>query len=107
MAKKEDKISFKSILNQFMQKSLQSLISVVAEHSDHLVEWIKDISGLRRKIRKLFVAVVFSAAGLGVFGVGVAQYIASLYPSLGNGISYMLVGIVPILIGVLYIKMND
>jgi len=42
MVKKEDKVTFKSILNQFMQKSLQSLISVVAEQSEHLIGWVKD-----------------------------------------------------------------
>ena len=107
MAKKEDKISFKSILNQFMQKSLQSLISVVAEQSDHLVEWIKNISGFRRKIKKLIVTVILLTAGLGIFGVGISQYIASLYPNLGNGLSYILVGIVFVLIAALYTKFNE
>ena len=107
MAKKGDKISFKSILNQFMERSLQSLISVVAEQSEHIVEWVKNISGLKRKIKKLIVAVIFVTAGLGIFGVGISQYIANLYPGLRNGISYLLVGVVFVLIGLLYSKFNE
>jgi len=106
MPKKEEKFSFKSILNKFMEKSMQSLIDVVAEHSEHLVEWIKNISGLRRKIRTLIVVVILVTAGLEVFGVGFAKYIASIYPNLANGLSYMLIGITLIIIALLYKKFD-
>ena len=107
MPKKEEKFSFKSILNKFMEKSLQSLISVMAEQSEHLVEWIKNISGLKRKIRMLIVIIVLLSAGLGIFGVGISQYLVNLYPNLGNGLAYILVGIAYILIAVIYVKFSE
>lgn len=106
MVKKES-FSFKRILNQFMQASIQSIVSVVAEQSEHIVDWLKDISGLKRKIKKFLTVVVISAAGLGILGVGIAQYIASLYPNLANGLSYMLVGVILILIAWIYLKYNE
>jgi len=107
MAKKEEKVSFKSLLNQFMQKSLQSLISVIAKHADHLMDWVENIPSIKRKIRKLITAIIILTAGLGILGVGVAQYIASLYPKLSNGLSYMIVGIVLMLIAAFYLKFNE
>ena len=65
MAKKEATVTFKSILNQFMQISIQSLISVIAEQSEHLVDWVKNISGLKRKIKKIISVIIISTAGLG------------------------------------------
>ena len=53
MPKKQEKITFKSLLNKIMENSFQSLISVAAEESDHLVKWIKDIPQIGRKIKRL------------------------------------------------------
>ena len=104
MAKKG---GFQSLLNQFMQKSLQSLISVVAEQSEHLIGWVKDIAGLKRKIKKIITSIIILTAGLAIFGVGISQYIASLYPNLANGLSYLLVGAVFILAALIYLKSNE
>ena len=107
MAKKEGKLNFKSLFNEFMEKSLRSLISVVAEHSDHLASWIQNISGFRRKLRHLLTAVILASAGLSVLGIGIGLYVANLYPNLGNGISHILVGAVLVLIALLYMKSNE
>jgi len=107
MAKKEAKVTFKSILNQFMERSFQSLISVVAEQSDHIIGWVKDISGLKKKIRKILAVMVISTAGLGILGVGISQYLVSLYPNLANGASYILVGSVFLLVAFIYLKSNE
>ena len=107
MAKKEDTFSFKSIFRQFMQKSLQSLVSVVAEHADNISDWIKNISGFKRKIRKMLAAAILLSAGLSVAGIGASIYIASLYPKLGNGISHIAVGITIILVATVYLKFKE
>ena len=107
MAKKEGKLSFKSLFNELMEKSLRSLIFVVAEHSDHLASWIKNISGFRRRIRRLLTAVILVSAGLSVVGIGIGLYIAELYPNLDNGVSHILVGAVLVLIALLYMKSNE
>lgn len=107
MAKKEEKVTFKSVLNQLMAKSLQSLISVAAEEAEHLATWIKNLSGIGKKIRHLMTTIILFSAGLGVLGIGVALYIKEQFPNLNNGVSHILVGFVIILIAALHTKYNE
>jgi len=104
---KEEKISFKSLLNQLMEKSMQGLITVAIEESEHLVNWIKNISGIGKKIRKLLTTVILFSAGLGVLGIGIALYINELYPNLGLGQSHIMIGLLIILIAALYTKFKE
>ena len=107
MVKKEDKFSFKSLLNQVMQKSLQSLISVLAEHSEHLMDWVKSIPSIKKKLRKMIIVVILFSSGLSVIGIGISLYIASLYPNFGNGFSHIIIGIVIILVALIYVKLSE
>lgn len=104
---KEEKITFKSLLNKLMENSLQSLISVAAQESDHLVKWIKDISGIGRKIRILLTTIILFSAGLGVLGIGIALYINEAFPNISRGISHILVGLIIITIAALYTKFKE
>ncbi|MBU90417.1 hypothetical protein CMO94_02645 [Candidatus Woesearchaeota archaeon] len=104
---KEEKITFKSVLNKLMEKSLQSLISVAAEEAEHLAKWIRDLSGIGKKIRHLMTTIILFSAGLGVLGIGVALYINELYPNLSNGTSHILIGLIIILIAALLTKYNQ
>ena len=104
MAKKEEKITFKSALNKLMEKSLESLLSVAAQEAEHLASWIRKLSGLGKKIRNLLTTVILFSAGLGVLGIGVALYIYEVFPNISKGIAHILVGLVIILIAALYTK---
>jgi len=107
MAKTEGKLSFKSLFNEFMEKSLRSLITVVADQSDHIASWIRNISGFRRRMRQLLTAIILVTAGLVVSSMGLGTYLAKLYPNLDNGVSHILIGIVLVIIAILYTKMSD
>jgi hypothetical protein len=107
MAKKEEKITFKSILNKVMEKSMNSLISVAAEEAEHLITWIKNLSNLGRKIRNLLTTVILFSAGLGVLGIGVALYIKEQFPNITDGVSHILVGITIISIAALHSKFSE
>jgi len=106
-AEKEEKISFKSVLNQLMAKSLQSLISVAAEEAEHLTTWIKNLSGIGKKIRKILTTVILFSAGLGVLGIGIALYVNELFPNFSRGISHIFVGLIIISIAALYTKFKE
>jgi len=105
MAKKQS--TFKSILNQVMEKSLQSLFSVAAQEAEYLIKWIKNISGLGRKIRNLMTTIILFAAGLGVLGIGISIYIHELYPNISLGTSHIIIGLAIILIAALHTKYNE
>jgi len=104
MPKKEEKINFRSLLNKLMEKSLQPLISVIIEEAEHLINWIKNLSGIGKRVRNLLTTVILFSAGLGVLGIGIALYINELYPHISNGLSHILVGLVIILIAALHSK---
>ena len=107
MAKKEEKITFKSILNKVMEKSMNSLISVAAEEAEHIVNWIRNLSGLGKKIRNLLTTVILFSAGLGVLGIGIALYIKEQFPNITDGVSHILVGITIISIAALHSKFSE
>lgn len=107
MAKKEEKITFKSILNKLVEKSLNSLISIVAQESEHITKWLRDLSGLGKKIRRLLTTLILFTAGLGILGIGTAIYISELSPKLSSGQSHILVGLFVILIAAIYSKSTE
>ena len=104
---KEEKITFKSLLNQLMEKSMQSLISVAAQEAEHLARWIRELGGLGRKIRKLLTTIILFSAGLGVLGIGIALYINELYPKISQGTSHLLIGLTIILIAAIYSRFSE
>jgi hypothetical protein len=104
---KEEKVTFKSLLNKLMGKSLQSLITVAVQEAEHLTKWIKNLSGLGKKIRNLMTTVILFSAGLGVLGIGIALYVKELFPDFSSGIAHILVGLVILLIAVLHSKYTE
>jgi hypothetical protein len=107
MPKKQEKVSFKSLLNQLMENSLQSLITVAAQESKHLVSWLKNLSEIGRKVKTLLTTVILFSAGLGVLGIGISLYVSEMFPDLGRGVSHILVGLVIILIAALNLKISE
>lgn len=104
MPKKEDKFGLKALLQRLMEKSLQSLVSVISQQADHLVDIIKNISLIKRKIRKLMAEVVLLSAGLAVLGTGLGIYLAGKFPELADGVPQMLIGLSLMLAALLYAK---
>jgi hypothetical protein len=104
---KEEKVTFKSILNKVMEKSMNSLISVAAEEAEHIVNWIRNLSGLGKKIRNLLTTVNLFSAGLGVLGIGVALYVKEQFPNMAGGVPHILVGIAIISIAALHSKFSE
>jgi hypothetical protein len=104
---KEEKITFKSVLNKVMDKSMNSLVSVAAQEAEHLITWIKNLSGLGKKIRHLMTTIILFSAGLGVLGIGVALYLNEVFPNISKGTSHILVGLVIISIAALHTKYNE
>jgi len=92
MAKKEGRFNIKSFFNGLMEKSLQGLISVAAEQSEHLIDLLKNIPLIKKKIRRIVISAVFLTAGLVIFGLGAGLYLANLL-GLSTSSSYMMVGL--------------
>jgi hypothetical protein len=100
MAKK--KSAFKDILKEFGTKTLEILVASI--DTVNIVKWIQNISGIKEKIRKCIISAVVAIAGLAVLLLGVASFLASKFPVLGNGISELIVGVVVLIAATIYAK---
>ena len=99
---KKSEPKLKSLLKELAGEVIASLISSLHGKTSSILAWAKDMKGLKRKIAKRVACVIFVISGLTVFGLGLAQYIAFLIPSLQNGLSYIIIGAVLIAAGFLY-----
>lgn len=106
IAKKEGKISLKGILSQLMEKSIQSLISVVAQQAEHLVGLLKDLPLLKRKLKHMLTGLALFIAGLVISGIAIAMYLEEMFPNLITGFPYILVGFVFIAIAAIFMEIK-
>ncbi|MAE43260.1 hypothetical protein CMO93_05795 [Candidatus Woesearchaeota archaeon] len=106
MPKKEDKLSLKKLLNQLMERSIQSIISVVAQQAEHLVGLIKDIPIFKRRIKHMLAGVAFFTAGLVISGIAIAMYLEEIFPNLVTGMPYILIGFVFILTAAIFMEIK-
>ena len=94
----------KDIFKEFMEKSAGILLSLI--ENINVTEWIKDILHLRSKIRKYTIVLILSITALTVLMLGVASYIASQTPKLGNGVAEILIGLILAIVAFIYHQMR-
>ena len=100
MAKK--KSGFKDLLKEFGTKALEIVVSSVDVAL--IAKWFQNIGGIKEKIKKGIISALLGIAGLVVLLMGIASFLASKFPVLGNGISELIVGVVIIIIATIYVK---
>jgi len=101
LAKKQTS-KLKSLLKGLAEEVTASLIASLHGKTSSIVAWAKDISGLKRRIAKRVACIILIISGATILGLGLAQYLAYLIPSLQNGFSYMIMGAMLIAAGLLY-----
>jgi len=107
MPKKEDKINLKLLFKKILEKSLLSVIPIIAEETEHLAQWIKNISGIGKKIRSLMTIIILFTAGIGILGIGISHFLSEKFSNLSVGESHIIVGLFVILIAAIYSKSNE
>ncbi len=94
----------KDFFREFLEKSVEILLSLIEKIN--VTEYIKDILHLKSKIRKYTIILILSITALTVLMLGVASYIASQIPKLGNGVGEILVGLILAIVTLIYYKMR-
>ena len=92
----------KNFITEFLEKSAITLLSLIENFN--VGNWVKDVFHLKEKIRKYVIISVFSITASVVFMLGIASYLASKFPALGNGVSEILIGLVLAIIALIYYK---
>jgi len=58
---------------------VDSLIAAVAEHSDHIKGWIKNIPGFPKRLRRMVTASILFVAGMAAIVNGLGVFIAEIF----------------------------
>lgn len=111
MVKKESaarKLSgeLKKFMEEYKDKLLLLAVSFLESKAKNVIEWVKDISHLKRKIRMIVVCFGLVMAGLFLVVFGIADYVAAMFPQLQNGVGKIIVGFIIIILAYLIKKLS-
>lgn len=106
MAKK--KITKKSELKKIVLEFLEGSLAVFSEalSKANPLDWIRSMVNFKKNVRRYLLSFVLVIAGIMIFGLGIAAYLNSLFPSLKEGCSEMIVGLALILFSLLICKIK-
>ncbi len=102
MAKKKTlKAGLKKIIDEYKDKVLLVMASFLEKEATQLVEWFKDITKIKRRVRMLVIITGLVFAGLFLVTLGIAKYVVYKIPALANGWGEILVGIIVVIVAYL------
>lgn len=108
MAKKGDKISsgLKKLVDDYKDKLLLLAVSFFETKAKNVMEWLKDIGHLKKKLRAIVLCAALMVVGLFVVVLGIADYVSAVFPQLAPGVGNILVGVIIILVAYLIKKLS-
>lgn len=95
----------KEAYSQYKKRFLGLVTRFIEEEFVVLVEWVRDILSAKKKMRVLTWYIVLLVAGATVFFFGIAKYLDCVCTQLSCGLSYVLIGAIVVLSGLVYKKM--
>lgn len=102
------KVSVKKPLKEMYEKNKEKIIDILVSFLEsgatNVLNWVKGVSKIKEKIRKLISIMVLTLAGVVVLFIGLAELLNYYFPALQNGLAYIIVGVVMILVAWLYGK---
>lgn len=104
MAKKKTKSAVKGLYEKNKEKIMVYFADFLEQGGKSFLEWVRKVSRIKERIRKVVVSTGFILAGLVVLLVGIADYLATLAPNLPAGMMRIIVGIVVIALAIIYVK---
>lgn len=104
MAKSSIKSKIKSVYEKHKEEILAYLMDFLESGGKSLLEWVKQASKIKEKIKKLIISTGLVLAGIIVVIIGIATYLATLVPTWPAGLMQVVVGVVAILLALIYIK---
>lgn len=104
-AAKQLKGEVKKFIDEYKDKLLLLAVGFFESRAKNIIDWVKDLGHLKKKLRALILCFGLVMAGLLLVVFGVADFIVSKFPALADGVGYVIVGLVVIVLGYLVKKL--
>ncbi len=101
-AKYEGPSLYSKIYDAHKQKLLGVVTKFLTDELGVVVEWLKDMTNARRKIRKTLNYHAILTAGIVLVLIGIATYLESICPQMLYGIGFLIVGLAAIIVALIY-----
>lgn len=101
-AKYEGPSLYSKIYDAHKQKLLGVITKFMTDELGVVVEWLKDMTNVRRKVRKTMNYHALLTAGLVVLLFGIAKYAECVCTTLLCGMGYLIVGLAAIIVALIY-----
>ena len=105
-AAKKLKGEVKGFIDEYKDKLLLLAVSFFESKAKYVVDFLKDIGHLKRKIRALVLCFGLVIAGIFLIVFGAADYVAYRWDILAHGWSKVIVGVAATVIGYLIKKLS-
>jgi formate hydrogenlyase subunit 3/multisubunit Na+/H+ antiporter MnhD subunit len=110
MAKKKKKASVKSgmkkLVEEYKDKVLLVLATFLEKEAMTVVEWVKDIAKIKKRVRTLVMVIGLIFAGLFLVALGISKFVVFKIPVLQNGWGEIVVGVVIVLVAYFIKKLS-
>jgi hypothetical protein len=101
-ARREEVHHRESPFGKYREHFISATEDFVAREMGNVVDWLKGLTHVRTKFRKLFVHLSLSAAGTTLLLYGVTRLLMDYFPNVRDGALYLVVGAAAILTGSVY-----
>ena len=92
----------KGLLTKYKDTIVMHLLSLLEAKGKNLLEALKNIGHIREKIKRFFISMELMFFGVFFILFGVAIYLQKLWPQLTDGLNYLLVGLVLVVVAWIY-----
>ena len=91
--------AYNEAYSQYKKKLLDLAVDFIDDEFGIIVEWVKDILSLKRRVKAITWYIVFLTAGMAMILYGLATYLNCLCPQFACGLSYVIIGLIALLLG--------
>ncbi|MFC1801009.1 hypothetical protein ACFLZB_00910 [Nanoarchaeota archaeon] len=111
MAKKKKKATavksgLKKLVEEYKDKVLLVMATFLEKEAMSVVEWVKDIAKIKKRVRTLVVLVGLIFAGLFLVAMGITKFVVFKFPVLENGWGEVVVGVLIVLVAYFIKKLS-
>jgi hypothetical protein len=107
MAKKSKeklKEGFQKLYHDYKDRAMVLVSEFLADQAGNLVAWIKDVSRIKKMIRKCMISAIISVGAVAVLLLGISSLLAMYFPGIAVGWWQVIVGLVALLGVSMYMK---
>jgi hypothetical protein len=102
--KEKLKEGFKKLYHDYKDKAMTLLGEFLEEQAGNIVAWVKDITRIKKIIRKCMISAVISIGAVAVLLLGISTLLAMYCPGIALGWWQIIVGLVALLGVSMYMK---